>query len=49
MEYQFKCGCGEEVSDFTRGGDIEISSNAICEQCGTVYALTITTLRNKYD
>ncbi|SHH41818.1 hypothetical protein [Halobaculum gomorrense] len=46
MEYTFECECGEEVSDFTRGGDVEISTVAVCEECGTTYGLTITTIQS---
>lgn len=49
MEYQFTCGCGEEVSDFTRGGDVEMSATARCAECGSSFAVTITTLENKYE
>ena len=49
MEFQFDCGCGEQVSDFTRGDDVEVTTNAICEGCGTMFALTITTIQKKYD
>lgn len=49
MDYQFECGCGEPIADFTRGGDVEISTNTICEACGTRYAVTITAIQNKYD
>lgn len=46
MEYTFECECGEEVSDFTRGGDVEVSTVAACDECGTTYGLTITTIQN---
>ncbi|QZY00838.1 hypothetical protein [Halobaculum rubrum] len=46
MEYSFECECGEEVSDFTRGGDVEVSTVAVCEECGTTYGLTITAIQS---
>ncbi|MFC7070099.1 hypothetical protein [Halobaculum lipolyticum] len=45
MEYAFECECGEQVSDFTRGGDVEVSTVAVCDDCGAAYGLTITTLQ----
>jgi hypothetical protein len=42
MEFQFDCGCGEQVSDFTRGKDEEITTRVRCSGCDTVYALTLT-------
>lgn len=48
MEYEFECGCGERLSDFTRGRNAEISTTIRCDECGTFYALTITTIEQKY-
>lgn len=46
MEIEFDCECGEQVADFTRGGGQEISTQLRCEDCGTVYAITITPLNS---
>lgn len=48
MEFQFTCGCGEEISEFTRGEHPEVSTQVGCNDCGTVYALTITPLKEQY-
>ncbi|MFC7097148.1 hypothetical protein [Halobaculum marinum] len=45
MEYAFECACGEEVSDFTRGGDVEVNTVAVCDDCGAAYGLTISSLQ----
>jgi transcription elongation factor Elf1 len=42
MEFEFECGCGEVVIDFTRGTSPESSSNVVCDDCGARYAITIT-------
>lgn len=47
MKYQFECGCGEQIADFTRGRDAEISTTVRCDGCGTFYALTITAIERK--
>ena len=49
MQYQFECVCGAEISDFTRSGDVETNTSAVCEECGSVYGLTITTLQRNDD
>lgn len=49
MKFEFECGCGEEVSDFTRGGDVEMSTSIVCEACGSMYAVTITTIQTKFE
>ncbi|UIO99951.1 hypothetical protein Hbl1158_00825 [Halobaculum sp. CBA1158] len=47
MEYAFECSCGAEVADFTRGDDVEVNTVAVCEECGSTYGLTITTLQGE--
>lgn len=42
MEFQFDCECGESVSTFTRGDAHEINTRICCDECGAVYAVTIT-------
>lgn len=49
MELQFECGCGDDVSVFTRGDTPEISSHFRCEECGTTYALTLTVVNAQYE
>lgn len=43
MEISFDCECGEELSTFTRGGG-EVDFRYECDDCGAVYAVSITTL-----
>ena len=45
MKIQFDCECGAEVSDFTRGSQAEFDTRLQCQECGSVYALSITKLK----
>lgn len=45
MEFRFTCECGDEIQEFTRGSDDELSVRVPCETCGAVYAVSITQLR----
>ena len=45
MKIQFDCECGAEVSDFTRGSQAEFDTRLQCQDCGSVYALSITKLK----
>lgn len=47
MELTFECECGAEVSSYTRGDD-EVKLQYGCEECGTVYAVTITPLEGQF-
>lgn len=42
MQVEFECGCGEMISEFTRGEEGEISALVECEECAAVYAVTIS-------
>jgi len=44
MEIEFDCDCGEIVSQTTRGGN-KTKLQYICENCETIYAVTITPLQ----
>lgn len=44
MDIQFDCSCGDRISEFTRGPSPDIQVK--CEQCGAIYAVTITQLRD---
>lgn len=47
MELTFECECGAEVSSFTRGSD-KVKVQYRCDECGTVYAVTITPLDGQF-
>jgi hypothetical protein len=49
MQFQFECGCGVQLSDYTRGVGDEVTTQVQCQSCGTVYALTITPIVTRYD
>lgn len=43
VDIQFDCSCGDEISEFTRGGpdgDVRVR----CENCESRYVVTITKL-----
>ena len=44
MEFTCSCTCGSEISGFTRGSDTEAEFTLECEDCGAVYAVTVTRL-----
>lgn len=43
MELSFECSCGADVSDFVRG-DGDVNTRFRCDDCGTVYAVTVSAL-----
>lgn len=46
MEFKFGCECGEEIVDFSRSdndGDT-VDCRTVCDDCGRVYAITITAI-----
>lgn len=45
MEFEFSCECGQSVSDFIRNNTKEASFQVPCEDCGAVYAVTVTQIR----
>lgn len=45
MEFQFSCECGDDLSGFTRGEDTEAGFTIGCEDCGAVYAVTVTQIQ----
>lgn len=45
MEFAFDCECGSEIADFMRGDGAEANFLIDCEDCGSVYAVTISQLR----
>lgn len=47
MRFQFECDCGRQLSDFTRSESDQINAQIQCEECGGVYALTVSTLRKR--
>lgn len=49
MDIQFSCQCGEQVSDTTRSEGEMVSANMRCEECGAVYAVTISRLGSLSD
>ncbi len=42
MELEIDCECGEPISEFTRGADSNFDTRVECDECGNVYAVTIT-------
>jgi hypothetical protein len=47
MEIEFECDCGEMASHTTRGGN-GTRLEYICDNCETVYAVTITPLKGPH-
>lgn len=45
MQIQLDCECGTEISDLIRGDDAEVTFRTVCDECDTIYAVTITPLR----
>lgn len=45
MEVRFDCECGREISDFTRGDEVETGVRVACDECGATYAVTITQIQ----
>lgn len=47
MELQFECGCGADISEFTRGDDPEFDAHIRCDVCGSEYIVTITQINKR--
>lgn len=45
MEFEFTCECGRTVSDLVRNNGEETSFQVPCEDCGAIYAVTVTQIR----
>jgi len=46
MRFEFECDCGEAVSDTVRGRGVTKTDFQIqCDDCGAVYAVTVTQLQ----
>lgn len=45
MDFQFDCECGTAISGFTRGQQEKADFQVRCDDCGAVYTVTITRLR----
>lgn len=45
MELELSCDCGQEISEFTRGSSADANFKVPCEECGAVYAVTVTQIR----
>lgn len=45
MEFQFDCECGTEIADFARGNSAESQFHIACDDCGSIYAVTVTQIR----
>jgi len=44
MEIAFECDCGQDISEFTRGGTTK-NATLECPACGAVWAVTLTNIR----
>lgn len=42
MNIRFECSCGEDVSGSTRSTAGEVTCQMRCDDCGEMYAVTIT-------
>lgn len=47
MELKFECECGAEVASYTRGNK-KVQLQYRCDECGTIYAVTITPIEGQY-
>jgi uncharacterized Zn finger protein len=45
MEIVFACDCGEDISEFTRGGTTK-NAKLECMDCGAVWTVTLTNIRD---
>lgn len=46
MQFELACKCGQSISDFTRNDSGETSFQVPCDDCGAVYAVTVTQIRD---
>lgn len=42
MEIEFDCDCGSTASALTRSNDGEVSFHIQCDDCESIYAVTVT-------
>lgn len=42
MEIELSCECGQEISEFTRGESTVANLQVPCEDCGAIYAVSVT-------
>ena len=45
MNIEFECDCSEAISEFTRGNNDPINSRIKCDECGAVFAVTVSRLK----
>lgn len=44
MNIQFECTCGADISEFTRSEGPDTDVRVVCEDCESMYVVTITQL-----